>query len=194
MQNNIFEVDHPYIPPAKFRSLLGKIVWNTFACDELSGWKHGEIIRPLPDDSDAPLLYDFPTTHQSILPGDWVISLVSAIDQALPPVELLLDCLEIDSLTIRPYAPAFRIPASPSTEASAHCLIVSRVLIACREELIPPSFMTMEHIVNCLETVSNLSVMLGGEEAFLQAMALIQDIDTFVITNQEISKDLVDVQ
>lgn len=194
MQNSIFEVEHPYIPPAKFRSRLGKIAWNTFACDELSGWKNGEIIRPIPNETDAPFLYDFPTTYQSFLPGDWVLSLITAIDHALPKIDILLDCLEIDSLTIRPYAPAFRIPNSPSAESSAHCLIVSRVLLSCREELIPPAFMTLEHLIRCLETISHLSVMLGGEEAFLQAMALIQNSETFSVLHHDPLQEVVDVQ
>jgi len=192
MQNSIFEVEHPYIPPANFRSRLGEIVWNTFASDELAGWKDGEIVRPLPSDSQAPLLFDFPSTNQSFSPGDWVVSLISAIDQALPDVDILLNCLEIDSLTIRPYAPAFRLPSSPSTEAAAHCLIVARILIACREELIPPAFMTTEYTLGCLETVSQLAIMLGGEEAFLHAMSVIQDGGTYHVTKIDSVQEHVD--
>src|SRR5690606_28390906 len=93
MRNDIFEVEHPYIPPTNFRSQLGRILWDTFASDEVSGWKNGEINRPLPEDGDDPLLHDFPSTSHSLSTGDWVIALIEAIDQLLPATEILLECL-----------------------------------------------------------------------------------------------------
>lgn len=181
MENNDFEAKNLYIPPKNFRSLLSRIVWNTYASDEPSGWKDGEIVRPPAEDGDNPLLFDFPVVHYSIAPSEWIKSLTVSIDQTLPDCEILIDCLECDSLTIRPYAPAFRITGHPTPESAAHCLIASRVLCACKEDIIPPVFMSTKNILDCLNTISYLSIMLGGEEAFLHAMTLLGSSETFLI-------------
>lgn len=180
MENNIFDDNQNYIPPSNFRSILGKIVWNTFASDDLAGWKSGEIIRPMSLADQEPY-YPNIDNGTAMAAGDWVANLIKALDEALPEVNRLIDSLEYDSLTIRETAPALGMPASPSTVAAAECLVAARVLVACIDEVIPPMMSTNKEVSSWLDTVSRLAVMLGGEEAFLHAMTIVTDPETFCI-------------
>lgn len=181
MKNDSFNDDKAYIVPSHFRSLLGKIIWNTFAADELAGWRDGKIVRPYTLGNQLPYLPNL-DSYDNLNVGDWVENLIKTLDEALPDVNDLIEALDYDSLTIRANSPAFIIPDSPSTIDAAECLISSRILIKCIDEVIPPMFSTNEDLLIPLNIISRLAIILGGEEAFLHAITIVMDPDTYKVT------------
>lgn len=181
MENEFLGENLPFTSAQHFRTKLGEIIGETFSTDYDGVWKNGEICSDVSNENQPAFLHDFPETIPALAESDWISSLIRALDKSLPDLETLFNSLEMDSLTIRFYSPAFRIPATPSTEAAAHCLFAARVLVACRDDIIPPALVTTDYVVDCLEMISHLAIMLGGEEAFLQAMSIAQDFDTYLI-------------
>lgn len=161
------------------RSVIAALIWKTFAAGSLCSWNRGQIRYPAEDDYDLPHFPEFPSAYVKTDTPDWMVDLLAALDAALPPVDAMLDAMDIDSMTFGAWPAAFRMPSFPSPDDAGHCLLASRVLLACKDEFVGPIFVDDEVACGWIEQSSWLALMMGGEQAFLTALALAADPHTF---------------
>lgn len=98
----------------------------------------------------------------------------------IPPADALLGLLDPDSLTLGPDPAVFRMPSSPLASEAGACAAAARVLLACRNDLVPPAFVDPEEALRRIEDASCMALMLGGEDAFLAAAGILSDPVTWI--------------
>lgn len=161
------------------RSGMARQVWQSFAAGPLRVWEGGMVRLPTERPADAPFMPEFPDCFMQGSPPDWMAALIGRLDEALPDRGTILAALDPDSFAIDSLSPAFRMPQSPSARDAGSCLAAARVLLACRDDILSPAFVTDELGCLWIEQASWLALMLGGEEAFLVALSELGDPDSF---------------
>lgn len=178
----------------KHRSRMSWHIWRAFSSGRLCTWRAGEICYPACESPDPAYLPEFPSYFTRSDPPDWISALLARLDAALPGADAINACLDADSLTLDSDPAAFRMPQSPSPASAGACLAAARVLLACRDDLLAPVFISDREAVEWLEYASRMALMMGGEPAFLTALSVIGDADTFAVSSEAADIDGIEVE
>jgi len=154
-------------------------VWDSFASGTMKAWEKGIVSLASDRAPDHPFMPEFPGFFMQDGLPDWMADLIRWLDEAVPAPATIQRALDPDCFVLDSRSPAFRMPMSPSPRDAGRCLAAARVLLACREDVIPPAFVPEHVALHWVEQASWLALMLGGEEAFLVAITEMKDPESF---------------
>lgn len=182
--NEDAEVENWVLNPGKHKSRLSEILWFSYAAGSQVSWVNGKLSLKTNAYKDTPYLSGFPQLSDGALaPIDWINNLIELLDVVIPCSEIIQGCIDDDILTLKMAAPAFNMPSLPTPMSAAECLLSSRVMYLCLADVIPPDLVSNERAAKWFEQVSMLSLLLGGEEAFLMAMEIANNPNTYKLND-----------
>lgn len=155
------EVHSVWIPGR--RSMASFAIWKAYGLADHAQWREGQITLGSSDAEDSPALPEFPGYMGDDMFPDWVEGELALIDASLPRFESIVKSLDEDTLAMKLLGPAYRIPENPSPNDAATCLIASRLLLAVKSRLIPPTETDLDYLVSEIEYASRIAAVLAGQ-------------------------------
>jgi hypothetical protein len=156
------EVHSVWIPDR--RSMASFVVWKAFGIGRHAHWREGQITLGASSSADRAFFPEFPDYMDRASIPEWIDAVIDAIDTSLPPTTTISGSFDADSATMALEPPAYRIPQAPTVQDAATCLLAARLLLAAASELVPPTHLSMEELVEELSFASRIAALLCGDE------------------------------